>query len=522
MKFKDIKLIIKKQLKNKFPNWKRLKKKEKKKAAKKISEAVIQEYDSKKVIEAPIEELISIDNQTPERGILTIDQMNTKIEDFQKNSVIKINKLKTNIENDKLRFIDNLLDDYIINDLLSYKGFNPHMREYLPSNFLRAELLKSLMYPEISYRKFCSDEYLGINRKQNREFIGLRLNTKKYFDHTQLSKFRSSLKFVQATNLLVYILRYFFESGILSKDNVIHGADSTELPNDNKIPLFSKKVGDKKIKVYTDLDSDCGQRRNKRNKSKYFVGYRMHTLTAIDTKTNQSFPLLSLISAANHHDSLFLKPLISLAQAIGIDLKLITADEAYHDSDNSIYEDTGVRLITPSSINVKLPANVEADTLAVTCNDSCEIPMKHLGSFEEGHEFKCTAKEGECIHKNDCTQCRIIPFDNGYYQRVMPVGKHAEEALDIRKNIERPFNLLKFREGLENIRVRSQKSFIALSVFATMTNLLIELEKRSAKTDIGENKQINLFDFIKEKEEIGINLESSNSNVQLKVFDNAA
>jgi hypothetical protein len=38
--------------------------------------------------------------------------------------------------------------------------------------------------------------------------------------------------------------------------------------------------------------------------------------------------LVSLIGAANHHDSLFLKPLIKLAQAMGIDIKLITADQA--------------------------------------------------------------------------------------------------------------------------------------------------------------------------------------------------
>ncbi|MFT5701405.1 MAG: hypothetical protein ACI8ZB_004297 [Desulforhopalus sp.] len=32
------------------------------------------------------------------------------------------------------------------------------------------------MYPEISYRKFCKKEYLGLERKQNRVFIGLPQN----------------------------------------------------------------------------------------------------------------------------------------------------------------------------------------------------------------------------------------------------------------------------------------------------------------------------------------------------------
>jgi hypothetical protein len=38
-----------------------------------------------------------------------------------------------------------------------------------------------------------------------------------------------------------------------------------------------------------------------------------------------------------------------LAQAIGIDLKLITADEAYHDKDGSLFAETGVILTTPPS-----------------------------------------------------------------------------------------------------------------------------------------------------------------------------
>jgi hypothetical protein len=53
--------------------------------------------------------------------------------------------------------------------------------------------------------------------------------------------------------------------------------------------------------------------------------------------------------AANHHDSLFLKPLIKLAQAMGIDVKLITADQAYHDSDGSVLQETGVYVVAPAS-----------------------------------------------------------------------------------------------------------------------------------------------------------------------------
>ncbi len=40
------------------------------------------------------------------------------------------------------------------------------------------------------------------------------------------------------------------------------------------------------------------------------------------------------------------------------------------------------------------------------------------------------------------------------------------ELNNLRKNIERPFNLLKHREGVEPVRVRSQAGVIAVTTFA--------------------------------------------------------
>ncbi len=62
----------------------------------------------------------------------------------------------------------------------------------------------------------------------------------------------------------------------------------------------------------------------------------MHTLTAIDVMTGHSFPIASVFAAGNHHDSLLLKPLIAFAQAMGTEMKLITADGAYHDDDGEL------------------------------------------------------------------------------------------------------------------------------------------------------------------------------------------
>lgn len=496
MHHKDIQRIVKKQLKKKCPNWKRMSRKEKKKLAKEVTMAALEEYDFSDEVEAPIEELVGVEDQVDTDGIISLKEMAKLIDNFYLNTFFgaeKPKKLGVNLTDPLLKYIDDILDDSILGELLWYEGFTPGKRDFLPTQFFRAELLKAIKYSEISYRKFCAKEYMGMERKENREFLGLPLHNKQMIDHTQLSQFRSSLSFAQVSNLLVYILHHVSRSGIL--DNcLIHGVDSTELANDNYHPLFSITVGEKKIRVYTDLDCDCGTRRNKRDKSIFFVGYRMHTLTAIDVKTGHSFPLASLIASGNHHDSLFLKPLIQLAQAMGIEMKLVTADEAYYDNDGSLFEESKVNLITPPSTNVKLPENVDLETLTVTCNDECEIPMRHLGCFDNHHEFKCGASIGECDRVESCPQYRLIPMDNGYFQGVLPKSELAEKAIDIRKNAERPFNLLKHREGLEKVRVRSKKALIAKCAFATIVNLLIEMERRCNNRD-SDNPQLNFFEL---------------------------
>ena len=71
-----------------------------------------------------------------------------------------------------------------------------------------------------------------------------------------------------------------FVDGLL--DN---GIDSTELANDCEVFLASLDINGKKIRIYSDIDCDCGVRRNKRDKSVYVIGYRLHTYPVIDAKT---------------------------------------------------------------------------------------------------------------------------------------------------------------------------------------------------------------------------------------------
>ncbi|MCI5159101.1 MAG: transposase, partial [Candidatus Electrothrix sp. AUS1_2] len=297
-------------------------------------------------------------------------------------------------------------------------------------------------YPEVSCRKFCSSEYMGQERKENRRFLGLPLNTKEIIDHTQLSHFRRDLKFSQLVNIPVYILHHLYDSGLL-EDCVLHGADSAEIADDNRNPL-------------------C-------------------------------YPLVSLLGPADHHDSLYLKPLVELAQAIGIEIKLISADNACHDKEGSLSAETGVHLITPVSNDTSLPEYVELGSLRVKCDQFCEISMIRMGLTDKGHEYKRAADAGECPRSAICPRFRPIAFDDGHFQRIPVDNEAARQAVEMRKNCERPFNLMKKREGPEDAVVRSQHALCGRMTFTMITTLLIEMAGFRKKKPKDGDQQLELF-----------------------------
>ena len=200
MHHKDIKAITRKQLKTNYRDWKRLKKREKREIAQKVLDEVAAGYDFKKEVETDKLELLGIEQQKLTSGMMDLNEMALFIESHENDALFRLNKKRRNpsyLKDNELIFFHNLLDDTIINRLLSYDGFTPSMREFFPSNFLRAELLKATKYPEISYRKFCGEDktyqghkeinsYIGLENKQNRIFIGLPLNKKKMISHVQI------------------------------------------------------------------------------------------------------------------------------------------------------------------------------------------------------------------------------------------------------------------------------------------------------------------------------------------------
>jgi hypothetical protein len=133
-----------------------------------------------------------------------------------------------------------------------------------------------------------------------------------------------------------------------------------------------------------------------------------------------------------------------------------------------LFKDTGAIVTTPPSAKASLPENVDSTSGIVFCNDSCRVAMLHVGFEKQVHEYKCGAASGECLHTDTCTQYRHIPFDKGLFQQIPYETEQIKLAHDIRKNCERPFNLLKNQTGLEIIRVRSQYSIMARCTLSSL------------------------------------------------------
>jgi hypothetical protein len=133
MHHKAIKAEIRKQLKIQYPHWQRLTKKEKKGMAKKVLDEVVNNHDFKQVVTTPLEVLLGIESQLPTASIMNLDEMERFIEGCNDSILFKLNRKKRHplhIKDEELRFIDELLDDKIINKLLSYDGYSPAMRDF--------------------------------------------------------------------------------------------------------------------------------------------------------------------------------------------------------------------------------------------------------------------------------------------------------------------------------------------------------------------------------------------------------
>lgn len=494
MQEKIIKRMVVKQLKRDFPDWRRLPKAKKKALAKQVLEEAVAQYNEHEGTDMSLSELTG--TAIPLDGIIALSEMGAFIEESTRSLLnFRCKRWKKHFDDPELRQIDELLDDRVLNRLLAPEGYTPSMRDIYPCHYIRAELLKALRYQGMSYRNYCKDVINRLDSKRQRTFIHLPLHKYKQIDHTQLSQFRRGLSVTQTVNLMVYMVHLLINSGKISHPFRICGVDSTELAAVcSPRPLATVTLPNKKkVRIYAELDADCGKRRKKRDKSEYVVGYRVHTLVAFDAKTGANYPIISMVAPANHHDKLFLPQLVALAHAMGVHMEVITADEGYLDPEQNeqINQEYGVRVITAASEKVSLPEHVDAKTRAVYMDGNCETPMRYLGRTEIGHEYGCNGQD--CFYAPLCRKWREIPLDSGYFGQIPQQIAGVDKVVDVRKHMERCFNLAKHREGLEPLRVKSQHSTLVAATFSHMATLLLEMvETRKTPKKEERPKQLKM------------------------------
>ncbi len=473
---KDIKRLVMKQLKKVHPNFNGLPKKLKKKVLEDICTEVYSTYDMTTEITAPSHELLNICELPKE--IITIDQMQKQIKQRKHNWLFQHLPYRrlNDIKDRELRDIIGMVDWDLINDLLRDRKYTAGKRSIIPVQLFRAELLKHLKYPELSYRKYANREINNEERKENRIFIGLKRG--KQISHSQLSQFRSSVNFGQLTNVMVYFICLFLKEVSLSS-STFYAVDSTELAAKvSPYPLFKQKIGDQTIRFYQDLDADVGRRRQKRDRSVFVVGYRLHTLTVIDAESEMAYPLLSLLAPANHHDSNFLSLLVEFGKRIGLPLNVIVTDQAYGQAEETteIQKKHNVTILNTPKELTKLPIHVNEQTYEVYRNSFCSVAMEYRGKDESfKHEFHCQAQPGECPLQGNCDKIRFVPVDSGAFGQIPSFFPEAQRINRMRKVAERPFNLIKHRDGLEPLRTKGIENSTVVAGLANITTLLIEI-----------------------------------------------
>jgi hypothetical protein len=219
----------------------------------------------------------------------------------------------------------------------------------------------------------------------------------------------------------------------------------------------------------------------------------------IDAKTEIAFPLLSLLAPANHHDTNFLDLMVDLGKKIGLDLNIVTTDQGYGDDDEliEIKNKHNVTIINAPKELTELPEHVDDKTFAVRLNSACELDMTYVGRDEEhGHEFHCDAQAGECPFAGTCTKLRYIPVDTGAFGIIPYFFKETQKLVSTRKVAERPFNLIKHRDGLEPLRTKGIHNSTVTATIANITTLLIEVTgyRKKKKAQQTRNKTIE-FEF---------------------------
>ena len=143
MQKKDIKRLVIKQLKTKFPYWWHLTKKQKKTSAEEALNDVKASCEPKQVMPVPFHELTNM--PALPGGIIPLAEMGKFIETRVCNLLPFVSRCyQRNLDDQELRLIDRLLDNRMLNDLLASPIYAPATRQVSPAQLIGTDRTKDL------------------------------------------------------------------------------------------------------------------------------------------------------------------------------------------------------------------------------------------------------------------------------------------------------------------------------------------------------------------------------------------
>jgi len=159
------------------------------------------------------------------------------------------------------------------------------------------------------------------------------------------------------------------------------------------------------------LGAAIGARTVKSGQSRWFIGYRKHTLRLWLPQHTESVllvPLVSWVAPANRGDVLFLEPSIRYCQrGLGFVPDLVVADMGYinFEVQRRLREQFQVGLVTKLRANFDLPKRIELG-VTLQCSEGQKLEWLGLNEVEQLHWFAVRDAQPLCSW---CWQQRRCP-----------------------------------------------------------------------------------------------------------------
>lgn len=228
---------------------------------------------------------------------------------------------------------DALIDDEAIDEALGNDPSGVGINPYRPSQLIRVHIVK-LAEDIPSFNKVYEKLRLS-EGKHLRKFCVFK-SKKKTPAPSTLTNFRQSFTFWDCIRLMIIFLNMAFGLELFSKSNFHIETTLTIDSSDLESPCSSTLVeviedADRnKIEVFSDIEARKGVRRSPKD-TKYFVGYRKHSLGVYLPDSNKIINLISPVVPANKHDVDMLMPLIRLTNLICLKVEYVFCDARYVD-----------------------------------------------------------------------------------------------------------------------------------------------------------------------------------------------